>query len=75
MKENMITEAIRYITTNHLEADANKLANKVGNIYVACLMIYRNISLTQENIECGKQISKAIRSANKTALKAVMESV
>ena len=75
MEENKVIAAIRYVTKNNLEADANKLANEVGNIYVACLMLHRNIPHTPENIEYGKQIARRIRAAQAAALKVMMETV
>ena len=75
MEENKVIAAIRYVTKNNLEADANNLADEVGNIYVACMMIHRNIPRTPENIEYGKQIARRIRSAQAAALKAMMEAV
>lgn len=75
MEENNVIAAIRYVTKNNLEADANKLANEVGNIYVACLMLHRNIPHTPENIEYEKQIARRIRAAQAAALKAIVETV
>ena len=75
MEENKVIAAIGYVTKNNLEADANKLANEVGNIYVACMMIHRNIPHTPENIEHGKQIARRIRAAQAAALKAMMEPI
>ena len=42
---NMI-DAINYVSANKLEAEANKIANKVGDIYMACVMLYQNIPQT-----------------------------
>lgn len=47
-------DAIKYVEENKLHAEANKLANKVDDIYMACLMLYRNISQTEENLEMCK---------------------
>ena len=51
-----ILDAVKYVTDNKLEKEANILACKVGNIYVACYMICKNIPLTQENIDICRKI-------------------
>ena len=35
-------DAIKYVEENKLQAEANKLANKVGDVYMACLILYKN---------------------------------
>lgn len=50
LEEDNMMDAIKYVEENKLHAEANKLANKVGDIYMACLMLYRNISQTEENL-------------------------
>lgn len=52
---NMI-DAINYVSANKLEAEANKIANKVGDIYMACVMLYQNIPQTEKNIITCKKI-------------------
>lgn len=49
-------EAMRYVNENKLHSEANKLANKVGSIYMACLMLYKNVPLTEDNIEYAKNV-------------------
>jgi len=49
-------DALNYVQEYKLEAEANKLANKVGNIYIACWMLYRNIPQTKENITICKKV-------------------
>ncbi len=49
-------DAPKYVQENHLEAEANRLSIKVGNIYIACWMIYKNISQTEENIIICKKV-------------------
>ncbi len=51
-------DAIKYVEENKLYAEANKLANKVGDIYMACLMLYRNIPQTEANLEICKRLAK-----------------
>lgn len=51
-----LLKSIDYVEKNKLQGKANILANKVGNIYMACLMLYKNIPLTKENIFICKQI-------------------
>ncbi len=49
-------EAVKYVSDNKMEKEANILACKVGNIYMACLMLYKNIPQTKENINACKRI-------------------
>lgn len=51
-------DAVNYVQKNKMEKEANNLANKVGNIYMACLMLYKNIPQTEENIKICKAIVK-----------------
>lgn len=60
-------DAIKYVEENKLHAEANKLANKVGDIYMACLMLYRNISQTEENLKMCKKLAKQRKEADKKA--------
>ena len=48
--------AIKYVSDNRMEKEANILACKVGDIYMACLMLYKNIPQTEENIIACKRI-------------------
>ena len=52
---------IEYIYENNLIGDALKLANKVGNIYVAARMIYRGMPQTSQNIEIARQATEAYK--------------
>ena len=56
MENNTMMDAINYVQENKLHKEANILANKVGNIYAACLMLYKNIPQTEENIDIVKNI-------------------
>ena len=56
MENNTMMDAINYVQENKLHAEANRLANKVGNIYAACLMLYNHIPDTEENIDIVKNI-------------------
>ncbi|RFZ78254.1 hypothetical protein DS742_14165 [Lacrimispora amygdalina] len=53
---NETLESIKYVEANKLHEEANKLAIKVGNIYMASLMLYKNIPLTEKNIAICKKI-------------------
>lgn len=57
MNKEML-EAIDYINNNKLHTEVNKLYIKVGDPYMATWMIYKNINLTQENIDIAKDIVK-----------------
>lgn len=59
--------AIKYVEENKLHAEANKLANKVGDIYMACLMLYRSIPQTKKNLEMCKRLVKQRKEADKKA--------
>lgn len=67
LEEDNMMDAIKYVEENKLHAEANKLANKVGDIYMACLMLYRNISQTEENLEMCKKLAKQRKEADKKA--------
>ena len=43
MADNTMMDAINYVQENKLHKEANILANKVGNIYMACVIIFKNI--------------------------------
>lgn len=51
-------DAIKWVTDNHLEGEALKLANIVGDIYTACAMMYLKIPQTSETIGICQDISK-----------------
>jgi hypothetical protein len=57
MKIMNYMDMINYIEENKLHKDALLLANKVGDIYIAMIMLCSDIPLTQENIEAGKKMS------------------
>ena len=65
MENNTMMDAINYVQENKLHKEANILANKVGNIYAACLMLYKNIPQTEENLEICKRIVKTEKEADK----------
>ena len=67
MENNTMMDAINYVQENKLHKEANILANKVGNIYAACLMLYKNIPQTEENLEMCKRIVKQGKEADKKA--------
>lgn len=69
MKGNQheMMDAIKYVEENKLQAEANKLANKVGDVYMACLILYENIPQTEENLEMCKRLVKQIKEADKKA--------
>ena len=56
MENNTMMDAINYVQENKLHKEANILANKVGNIYAACLMLYNHMPDTEENIAIVKNI-------------------
>ena len=58
MENNTMMDAINYVSNNKLHKEANTLANKVGDIYMACIMLYKNIPQTKENLEMCKRIVK-----------------
>lgn len=60
-------DAINYVSANKLETEANKLANKVGDIYMACVMLYKDIPQTEENLKMCKKIVKQRREADEKA--------
>ena len=43
MENNTMMDAINYVQENKLHKEANTLANQVGNIYAACLMLYNHM--------------------------------
>lgn len=53
-----LIQSINYVQENKLHAEANRLANKVDNIYIACLMIANNVPLTENNITEAKRIAQ-----------------
>ena len=48
MADNTMMDAINYVQENKLHKEANILANKVGDVYMACLILYKNIPQTEE---------------------------
>ena len=60
-------DAINYVQENKLHKEANTLANKVGNIYAACLMLQKDVPQTEENLEMCKRIVKTEKEADKKA--------
>ena len=67
MKNNTMMEAIKYVQESNLLEEANLLANKVGDIYMACVIIFKNIPQTKENLEMCKKIVKQKKEADKKA--------
>ena len=65
MEVNTMMNAINYVQGNKLHKEANLLANKVGDIYMACVIIYKNIPQTKENLETCKKIVKQKKEADK----------
>ena len=65
--DNVIMNSINYVQESKLHKEANFLANKVGNIYMACLIIYKNIPQTEENLEICKKIVNQTKEADKKA--------
>ena len=65
MEDNTMMDAINYVSNNKLHKEANTLANKVGDIYMACIMLYKNIPQTKENLEMCKRIVKQRREAER----------
>ena len=59
--------AIKYVEENKLHAEANKLANKVGDIYMSCLMLYRSIPQTKKNLKMCKKLVIQRKEADKKA--------
>ena len=53
-----LIQSINYVQENKLHAEANRLANKVDNIYIACLMIANNVPLTEYNISEAKRMAQ-----------------
>ena len=49
-------DAIKYVQENKLEKEANNLANEVGDIYMACVMLFHNVPQNKENISACKKI-------------------
>ena len=67
MAGNTMMHAINYVQENKLHKEANLLANKVGDIYMACVIIYKNIPQTKENLEMCKKIVKQNKEADEKA--------
>ena len=67
MTDNTMMNAINYVQENKLHKEANILANKVGDIYMSCIIIYKNIPQTKENLEMCKNIVKQKKEADKKA--------
>ena len=67
LEDKNMMDAIKYVEENKLHAEANKLANKVCDIYMACLMLYRNIPQTEKNLEMCKKLVIQRKEADKKA--------
>lgn len=67
MEDETMMDAIKYVQESKLYKEANLLANKVGDIYMACVIIYKNIPQTKENLEMCKKIVKQKKEADKKA--------
>ncbi len=65
-KMNLI-QSINYVQENKLHAEANRLANKVNNIYIACLMIANNVPQTKENLEMCKKLVEQKKETDRKA--------
>ena len=61
----MIIDAIKYVEENKLHEEANRLANKVGDIYMACLMLYKNVPQTEENLKVCKKLAEQRKEADR----------
>jgi hypothetical protein len=59
------SNAIKYIEDNKLHKEVNDLANKVGDAYIATIMLYQNVPLTGENIKAFKKISDECKNREK----------
>lgn len=67
MVDDTMMDVIKYVQESKLYKEANLLANKVGDIYMACVIIYKNIPQTEENLEICKKIVKQKKEADKKA--------
>ena len=67
MADNTMMDDINYVQENKLHKEANTLANKVGNIYMACIILYKNILQTKETLETCRKIVKQKKEADKKA--------
>ena len=65
MADNIMMDAINYVQENKLHKEANTLANKVGDIYMACVMLYQNIPQTEKNLKMCKRMVKQRKEADK----------
>lgn len=67
---NNMIDAIKYVQENKLEKEANNLANEVGDIYMACVMLFYNVPQSKRNINACKEIvadrKKGIKSNGKS---------
>lgn len=73
--QKKMMEAIKYIRDNKMEKEVNELANKVGDIYMASIMLYRKIPQTDSIIEICKEIVKRKKEQNKNNLDALINGV
>lgn len=73
MADNISAMDIDYVYENELHAEANRLANKVGDIYAACLMLYNHMPDTEENIAIVKSIVADRKRKEEEAYKKRME--
>lgn len=60
-------DAIKYVEENNLHTEANNLANKVGDIYMACMMLYHNVPQTEENLEMCKKLVEQRKEVDRKA--------
>lgn len=67
MADNIMMDAINYVQENKLHKEANTLANKVGDIYMACVMLYQNIPQIEKNLKICKRMVKQRKEADKKA--------
>lgn len=67
METSELLEAIKYVSDNGLEKEANKLFCKVGSMRVACYMIYKKIPISEENIEMYRKAVEKIMEEDRQA--------
>ena len=67
MADNIMMDAINYVQENKLHKEANTLANKVGDIYMACVMLYQKIPQTEKNLKMCKRMVIQRKEADKKA--------
>lgn len=67
MADSTMMNAINYVQENKLHKEANKIANKVGDIYMACVILYQNIPQTEENLKICKRMVRQRKESDKKA--------